>query len=334
MTSRVGSQRISNNFSPYSHPVNDITGETGRHYDASRTIPDKAKDDADKKSAPPSPVTHTANDDKVDYSSKAGNKAAQADMAIDIAAIVAGILLGTTIQTTKQVLTLGLLPWFPIFLSTDIVAVITQLAHAAVNKHLRDAAYITASFTGDQGFVTDKWVGPHPRNTTTAIMGEVSVTSQKFDALSFDKDQYKNLKDPTNATARELMNYRADELLEDQRSLSNVADERWGMLYRAQQRCIKGLAGALELKEQLANLGEIESRISAAYDNKPQALNTVASRRALYDALLLLKMNVVAARTKLRAETLELDFKPKKQEAEDTPPEEDDGGLLSPTGGQ
>ena len=82
-------------------------------------------------------------------------------------------------------------------------------------------------------------------------------------------------------------------------------------MIRAQKRSILGLAGALELKSQLDALSKVEQSISAEYKTKPQALNTVAARRVLHDALLLLKVNVMAARTRLRSEVLELDFKPK-----------------------
>ena len=278
----------------------------------------------------PTPVTQKA-DDKLDYSAGAGDSAAKADIAIDIGSIfldrLVRILINWTHSQTLSNIVSNAVPiwdeasWFNIFISWNIVDTATTLGHAAVNKFMRDATHITATFTGDEGFVTDKWVGPHPRNTTVAIMGDVSVTSQKFDSLKFDSSEYKGLQNADKASARELMDYRSDQLIEDQRSLSNVADAQWGILYRAQQRSIKGLAGALELKEQLKALGEVEEKISADYKNKPSALNSAASRRALHDALLLLKMNVVAARTKLRSETLELDFKVKTKKSED-----DDGG--------
>ncbi len=280
--------------------------------------------DSTTKGATPTPVTQSA--DGANYSAGAGDKAAKMDIAIDIASLFADRLLRNLIDWTfgegASNFMSGSVPlwvegaWFPIFISWNIVDTAITLGHAAVNKFMRDATNITASFMGDEGFVTDKWVGPHPRNTVVSIMGDVSVTSHKFDALKFDASTYKGMENADKASARELMQYRSDQLIEDQRSLSNVADAQWAILYRAQQRSIKGLASALELKAQLAALGEIDEKISADYKNKPSALNSAASRRALHDALLLLKMNVMAARTKLRSETLELDFKVKTKESE------------------
>ena len=291
-----------------------------------------------------------------DYSAGAGDSAAQVDIGLSA---VSGALTGLALAerflndgkqtlisrgTSELASMVSIYPvwmnhyWFPVFISTDPVGILITLGHAAVNKFMRDATNITADFTGAQGFVTDKWVGPHPRNTTTDIMGDIgSIDSQRFGSLAFNKDDYEGLDDASHASARELMDYRSEQLIEDQRSLANVAGLNWGLLYRAQQRSIRGLAGALELKSQLAVLGEIENRISADYSTKPAALNTVAARRVLNDALWALKANVMAARTKLRSETLELDFKPMTRapetvEEEETPQIE--VPILSVTGGQ
>lgn len=289
--------------------------------------------------------TQVPSRDGIDYSDHAGNKAAAADMAVDalpatisaIAAvgnIITWLAIGLGLQTTKQTTGLFLLfSWFPLYIDVDIVGTLITFAHAMINKYLRDATVITASFTGTEGFVTDKWVGPHPRNKVIDTMGDVSVTSKKFNSLKFDKDEYGKLQDADKASARQLQEYREEELIEDQRSLANVADAQWQKLYQAQQHCIKGLASAYELKDQLSKLGSAESGISENYDNKPGALNTLASRRALYDALLLLKINVMAARTKLRAHILELDFKPKTKENEEEETKTPEGSGVSGRGG-
>ncbi len=328
-------------FCPYA--VADINAATSSSAKANQNSrQSKEYSDAASDGKTPSPVSKTA--PGADYSAGAGDSAAKADIAIDIASLFADRLVRNLIdwifgEATSNFMS-GAVPlwaegaWFPVFISWNIVDTAITLGHAAVNKFMRDATNITATFTGDEGFVTDKWVGPHPRNTTVAIMGDVSVTSQKFDALAFDPSDYKDLKNADKASARELMDYRSQQLIEDQRSLSNVADAQWGLLYRAQQRAIKGLAGALQLKSQLVALGEIDGKISADYKNKPSALNSVASRRALYDALLLLKMNVMAARTKLRSETLELDFKPMTKEPDTVVENVQSGPILTPTGGQ
>lgn len=279
----------------------DVVNSTNQRNQTSQNQSDSLNSDS------ASEVTMQADDD-ADYSSNAGDNAAIADMVIDAAAILVGLTLGTTLQTTKQVLTLGTVPWTP-GIATDIVSVISSLAHAAVNYFMRDTWYITADFTGVQGHVTDKWVGEPEKNKTISILADFNVPTQRFATIAFDSSEYKNLKDESNASARELMEYRNEKLVEEQRSLENVVEGTWGLRYRAQQRAINALATALQMKDQLAVLAEADTRITAEYGSKTQAVSTVAARRVLYDALMYLKMNVLAARTKTRAEAMELDFK-------------------------
>lgn len=326
-------------FSPYAVADDNVAANASAKANQN-SRQSKEYSDAASDGKTPSPVSKTA--PGADYSAGAGDSAAKADIAIDVGSMIIPRLVKDLVdyisnETLSNIMSNAVPIWFEgtqfaVFISWNIIDTAITLGHAAVNKFMRDATNITATFTGDEGFVTDKWVGPHPRNTTVAIMGDVGVTSQKFDALAFDPSDYKDLKNADKASARELMDYRSQQLIQDQRSLSNVADAQWGVLYRAQQRAIKGLAGALQLKSQLVALGEIDGKISADYKNKPSALNSVASRRALYDALLLLKMNVMAARTKLRSETLELDFKPMTKEPDTVVENVPAGPPLSPTG--
>ncbi len=288
------------------------------------------------------PVEHTAGG--ADYSSDAGDSAAMVDMALSTP--LTGMAVGWPIQQLKQYLpswkmsqtltTTAQAPihaesaWVGLGITLDGLSGVSQLGHAAVNQFMRDSTKITADFAGVQGHVTDKWIGPADRNLIVAIMDKLGIDPTRLQAVSFDKDMYQNLQDASSASPRELMEYRRNELLEDQRSLQNVAKEQRAIRYRAQQRSIKAMASAMELKRQLSSLAEMDAKIQAQYNSKNQALNTLATRRALYDSLMLLKMNVLAVRTKVRAETLELDFKPLKKELEivgnDNRPEFSAGG--------
>ena len=286
-----------------------------------------------------------------EYKPGAGNKAATADMTLDVASaawpLVYAMLrdlikwegIGSIKQWLKQTFWTTSLPpatppaWFPIGRSGfDPVGAGFTIAHAAVNEKWKDATKITASFVGEEGHVTDKWAGPPNRNTVTRIMGDFEVSSQKFGALAFDPSEYDGLDNAQSASARELMEYRENELIEDQRSLKNVTDENWGLLYRAQQRSIKALAGAMSLKQQLKVLAEVDGKVSGEYGSQPQALNSLAARRVLNDALLLLKMNVVAARAKMRASALELEFKPLTRDIDNSDEETPDNPPMTYTG--
>ena len=265
----------------------------------------------------PTPVTYQADED-ADYSEGAGNNAALADMAIDVTMTVVSHFLGELLQQLKQYLTQYQCEWGPVSITWNVISLFSSLAHAAVNYFMRDTWYITASFTGAQGHVTDKWIGKGHKKVEVAVLKEFEVPAQRFAAIAFDVNEYKNLKNVDSASARELMEYRNKTLIEEQRSLDNVTDETWGIRYRAQRRSITALAAALKMKETLAALAEADGRISANYDSKTDAVATVAARRVLYDALMFLKMNVMAARTKLRAEAMELDFEPVTTDPEGT----------------
>lgn len=278
------------------------------------------------------PVKYKA-EDGISYDAGAGDKAAKADMALSVASAAMGPLIAilkemrvNTEFVEKWITSNGVSAsmgegyfvvfdywWFPIYFSFNPFATLIEMGHAAVNKYMRDATYITADFAGPagRGHVTDKWVGPPDKNTTVAILGEFKVPTQRFDAVAFNEDEYKGMDvDVNDASALDLMNFRNKHVIEEQRSLDNVTDTTWGVRYRAQQRAITALVTALQVKEELAVLAEADTRISPDYTNKTSAVSTVASRRVLYDALMFLKMNVMAARAKMRAETMELDFKP------------------------
>ena len=57
----------------------------------------------------------------------------------------------------------------------------------ATQGFLGHANEIIATLQGDEGHVTDKWVGPRPRNTVVKTMGDkIAVSSRSFGSLSFD----------------------------------------------------------------------------------------------------------------------------------------------------
>lgn len=263
-----------------------------------------------------------------DYSDDAGDNAAIADTAltaISAAVSVLTMLIHTQGNATDGVITALLSNplsifntiaikneplWNTFYFAWNPFESIIQLGHAAVNQFMRDETAITASFVGAEGHVTDKWIGAPATNKTYYILDDFDVPTQRFAKVAFDESEYSDLEDVDSADARTLMDYRNSKLVEEQRSLDNVTEETWGVRYRSQKRAITALVTALEAKATLSALASADAKVTAEYDSKTQAVATLAARRVLYDALMYLKMNVMAARTKMRAETLELDFKP------------------------
>jgi len=208
--------------------------------------------------------------------------------------------------------------WPPILVvAPDVMGLIVSGVKLATTQFLQDANKVIAQLIGDAGHVTDKWVGPPSRNKIIETMGEnIAVASHAFGSLSFDAKEYEGIKVPEKASRRELFEYRSKQIAEDQRSLKNVTQKNLRLIYRAQQRSIKALTRAMELKKQLNVLADVDAKIDAKYDNLPSSLAAEASRRALYGALTQLKLSVVAARVKTRSEALELEFKPMVKQTE------------------
>ncbi len=208
--------------------------------------------------------------------------------------------------------------WPPIlFVAPDVMGLVVSGVKLLTTQFLQDANKVIAQLVGAEGHVTDKWVGPPSRNTVIQTMGEViAVTSHTFASLGFDASEYKGIEAPDKASRRELFEYRSKQIAEDQRSLKNVTQKNLRLLYRAQQRSVKALTRAMELKKQLNVLADVDAKIDAKYDNLPSSLSAEASRRALFGALMQLKLSIVAARTKMRSEALELEFKPMVKQTE------------------
>ena len=226
--------------------------------------------------------------------------------------VVEKYIMGLTLQTLKTVLAAyfmgGNCMWFFIWFSFNPSETMSALAHAAINKWMKEATEITANFTGEQGHVTDHWVGGSLADTPKEVMGNITLMGENFSAIAYDPDEYKGI-DGNHADGLGLWKYRRDTLLNDQRTLSNVKTGNWALRYRAQRRAIKALASALELKSTLDKLAASDAKFKADYNTLPSALASVASRRAQHDALMVLKLNVMAARNKMRSEAMEVDFK-------------------------
>ena len=217
------------------------------------------------------------------------------------------------------------LKWPPfLFVAPDIMGLVISGVKLATTYFLQDGNKIIAELTGDEGHLTYKYTGSgggggsgsdsgssdSASADVTKTVGDVSVDSYTFESLAFDASEYEGISAPEKASWRELFDYRSNQVIEDQRTLKNVTEKNLRLLYRAQQRSIKAMARAMELKHQLSVLADVDSKIDAKYDNLPQSLAAEASRRALYGALTQLKLSVAAARTKTRSEALELEFKP------------------------
>ena len=103
-----------------------------------------------------------------------------------------------------------------------------------------------------------------------------------------------------------LAQERVDDCVVDQASLKALSDRTWQVLYQSQRRSIQAMADALNMKRLYNSIKDVATSITDDYSNYSAAVSTVASKRLLLDQLLALKKRVVAARVRVRAQTLEL----------------------------
>ena len=106
-----------------------------------------------------------------------------------------------------------------------------------------------------------------------------------------------------------LADLRIKQIVTENASLDELSQDKWAILYRAQQRSIQAMTDALVMKKAYKELAAIAGQVSSgSYGNYSEAASTVATRRLLLDALMALRKRVIAARIRARAETMEMDI--------------------------
>ena len=114
----------------------------------------------------------------------------------------------------------------PFWPALDYAGGVAALAQAGITQWMDESGKILATFTGDKGHVTDKWVGPPNINETVYVMDEF----MEGDVASFNVDipvvdvAYEGLKDPEQSSARELARARREANLAENQSNTGGAE--------------------------------------------------------------------------------------------------------------
>ncbi len=103
-----------------------------------------------------------------------------------------------------------------------------------------------------------------------------------------------------------LAQQRIDETIANQASLKDMNERSWAIQYQSQRRSIQALTDALNMKRLYNSIKDTATSIQDDYSDYTKSMSTIASKRLLLDQLLALKKRVVAARVRVRAQTLEL----------------------------
>ncbi|MBP5343572.1 MAG: hypothetical protein J6Y85_00640 [Alphaproteobacteria bacterium] len=192
-----------------------------------------------------------------------------------------------------------------------------QFANAGVTAWMDKSGQILAQFVGDEGHVTDKWIGPPELNKTIEAMDAFSAELKQFDLSNVPvmHDAYVEADmDLKTATAQELTDALVDWNLAKDQSNQGIQEHQAKILYTAQQQAIWAMVEALYMKKTFAILASVhqdtEAAIQNQYQNTKSTLATLAARRALFNSLLIVKYQVARARTRIRSEALKRYIKP------------------------
>ncbi len=89
-------------------------------------------------------------------------------------------------------------------------------------------------------------------------------------------------------------------------ALRDLEDREWELQYQSQRRSIQALADALNAKRIYNEIKDVATTTMDDYSDYSNAISSVASKRLLLDQLLALKKRVIAARLRIRAQTLDV----------------------------
>jgi len=208
----------------------------------------------------------------------------------------------------------------PVWAVINIFGMLAPLAQAAITQWMDKSGKILAKFTGATGHVTDKWVGAPEINKTIEVINDFASELNDVELLSRlpeDKihDAYVNAhSDYKNATSADLAEALTNYQVASDQSNTPIQQYYQKILYTAQQQAIWGMVEALYMKKTFAILAKVhkdtEDAIQNQYQNTKSTLATLAARRALFNALLIVKYQVARARTRLRSEALKVYLKP------------------------
>ncbi len=191
----------------------------------------------------------------------------------------------------------------PIFGYTfDISSAASRLLSTAIKYFLGDDTELVAQLvwkddTGAGGAYTAGEMQTGVADLQfAAVMNEISVEDNLYrDGITVGTE-----------CVPSLAQDRLDGCIVNQASLNELNARAWYSQYQAQRRSIQALTDALNMKRLYKNIKNIATSVEDRYANYAQAMGTVASKRLLLDQLLALKKQVVAARVRVRAQTLEL----------------------------
>lgn len=129
----------------------------------------------------------------------------------------------------------------------------------------------------------------------SAVLSDLSVETDLYQADAIEK-----------TCVADIAQKRLDGSTKERASLDALDARGWELQYQSQRRAIQALTDAFNAKRIYNELKDVASSSMNDYSDYSKAVSSVASKRLLLDQLLALKKRVIAARLRVRAQTLDV----------------------------
>ena len=207
----------------------------------------------------------------------------------------------------------GASPWWT---TMDFSGMLGHLGQVAIAQWMNKSSHILAKFTADvgTGHLTTDWV---ESASDESLEGVDALASELDELMAWDDAvDMPSIHEAYTEAGLDYKTAGVDALTEALRDYQTAPDQSNSaiqahyakLLYTSQQQAILAMAEAIYIKKVFGVLNKIhsdtESAIDTQYENKKSSLSTLAARRALFNALLIVKYQVARTRTRIRAESL------------------------------
>lgn len=193
-----------------------------------------------------------------------------------------------------------------VYATFDVGSAAGRILSTAVKYFLSDDTDLIAELVWKEGCSSGGCGACYGGSGTATDTASTLELSAIFNDISVEEDIYREGTTIGTSCVAYLAQERLDDCVVDQASLKDLSERAWAIQYQAQRRSIQAMTDALNMKRLYNNIKDVATSITDDYSNYSASVSTVASKRLLLDQLLALKKRVVAARVRVRAQTLEL----------------------------
>lgn len=129
----------------------------------------------------------------------------------------------------------------------------------------------------------------------SAVLVDISIETDLFQGDALQK-----------TCVADVAQKRLDASTRERASLADLDEITWELQYQSQRRAIQALTDALNAKRIYNEIKDVATTTMNDYSDYSNAVSSVASKRLLLDQLLALKKRIIAARLRIRAQTLDV----------------------------